>query len=716
MGNFIKNKEVLIKTGLFYEYSGAIKIALKIYLLSLKNFYVKAKINIRLICCFFWLSEFKKFTLNFFKNNRTLDWLSIDWFFFYFKYSQYMGNHQFPLELLKKYKNILNYNSVTYKKFSNKFDLNMCFLNNYLRILSFNTSRISEMLKIARFFFKARKCYQEEKKEFLIMNRILEYFQNKFNFNSKVRNLFFSNNFEKKNKLPFLEEILKYSENLTEQEQNIIDQFKENITIDMKLYLARNKDNTELYSKSGENTLVTSKILKKFFNSSDSYCCFNRNLKRKINFILKFKKKLHNIRSQVSVMKLVNYYASLDSKNLNLYFFFNHIQKKLKIVRLPLNSFLFDTALKQKKKIITFNRSYILKLNIKAEELYEKKQINIMLKIFLILVLINLKLSLKFRKGDNQKKIIFNEISGKNIFNKKPLNLKKRVMCENIHMNGNLVLLAKILFHKIDKRKIGSNKYIIDKIIKILISNSVLIKTNTLNFRSMFTALASKKKKYIEAYNLLRLQCSTDPYSIQSWQLLSLIEKEIGNPVSKTLRFTLRVIRKNPDSIPGIIFAGNLCSAFGSSGYALAEFFQAYRWKSNSPLLNLSISIQYLNGSRNRRNDFKGLIIILCLSFFFRYKILRLFIVQVILQNNFYSDFLSQEILYNSGRILLFLDLNKKSKINFGSIFKFKKTLSKTRKFCRRSKNYIDLIVQKEALFNYLFLNECIEDREHLFY
>ena len=82
MGNFIKNKEVLIKTGLFYEYSGAIKIALKIYLLSLKNFYVKAKINIRLICCFFWLSEFKKFTLNFFKNNRTLDWLSIDWFFF----------------------------------------------------------------------------------------------------------------------------------------------------------------------------------------------------------------------------------------------------------------------------------------------------------------------------------------------------------------------------------------------------------------------------------------------------------------------------------------------------------------------------------------------------------------------------------------------------------------------------------------------------------
>jgi len=70
-------------------------------------------------------------------------------------------------------------------------------------------------------------------------------------------------------------------------------------------------------------------------------------------------------------------------------------------------------------------------------------------------------------------------------------------MCENIHMNGNLVLLAKILFHKIDKRKIGSNKYIIDKIIKILISNSVLIKTNTLNFRSMFTALASKKKKNI---------------------------------------------------------------------------------------------------------------------------------------------------------------------------------------------------------------------------
>lgn len=216
-----------------------------------------------------------------------------------------------------------------------------------------------------------------------------------------------------------------------------------------------------------------------------------------------------------------------------------------------------------------------------------------------------------------------------------------------------------------------------------------------------------KEKKYTKAYDLLRQQCFDEPYSILYWQLLSFVEKKIGLVVSKTLRFTLRILKKFPDSIPGIAFAGNLCSVFGSNGYALGEFFQAYRWKSNSPFVNLSISIQYLNGSVNRRTKLKGFALLLCLSFYFRYKILRFFIIKVILQGNNFSSVLEMEGLYNSGRILLFLGIHTKAKINFASIFELKKTISTVKKFKRNRKKFIKFALKKEAQFNSIFLDEC---------
>jgi hypothetical protein len=184
---------------------------------------------------------------------------------------------------------------------------------------------------------------------------------------------------------------------------------------------------------------------------------------------------------------------------------------------------------------------------------------------------------------------------------------------------------------------------------------------------------------------------------------LSLVEKEIGIAVSKTLRFTLRIVGKFPNSIPGIIFAGNLCSVFGSSGYALAEFYQAYRWKNNSPFLNLSIAIQYLNGSINRRNISKGIIILLSLCFFFRYKILRYFTIQIILQEDFFSHFLDLEILYNSARILLFLGINYRAKTDFETVFKIKKTVSKSRKFNRNNKKYKESLELETEINLFLF-------------
>lgn len=105
----------------------------------------------------------------------------------------------------------------------------------------------------------------------------------------------------------------------------------------------------------------------------------------------------------------------------------------------------------------------------------------------------------------------------------------------------------------------------------------------------------------------------------------------------------------------------------------------------------------------------KGLRSYYVFVFFFRYKILRYFTSHVILQQNFYSDLLNLEILYNCGRILLFFDINSKARINFESVLNFKRTLSRNKKLNRNRKKCSDRVVRGETVYNSLFLGECME-------
>ena len=427
------------------------------------------------------------------------------------------------------------------------------------------------------------------------------------------------------------------------------------------------------------------------------------------NFISKFDQKRYNFIFSKLILKTLTQYVSLDKKNTESYFMFTQIQKKLKIQGRRIKPLVLKSNSKTRKKLVDFNKDYISNLNSRTEELYQKKKINMLLKVSLILILISFRFSLTVKKGGNFRKIIFNENSNKKILLNGNIKLKQENVFKTSDFNGILFLFYKLLAYKTLEKKTNLKRFTANKIINIFASNNFLTKLNWFNFRPVLIISAIKKKKYIKAYNLLRSQCYETPYSIHSWQLLALVEKEIGSAVSKTLRFTLRIIKNFPDSVPGIMFAGNLCSFFGSNGYALSEFFQAYRWKSNSPFLNLSISIQYLNGSKNRKNNSKGLTILLCLCFFFRYKILRYFTLQVILQQNFYSDLLNLEILYNCGRILLFFDINSKAKVNFESVLNFKRTLSRNKKLNRTRKKCSDWVVRRETVFNSIFLDECVE-------
>ena len=202
-----------------------------------------------------------------------------------------------------------------------------------------------------------------------------------------------------------------------------------------------------------------------------------------------------------------------------------------------------------------------------------------------------------------------------------------------------------------------------------------------LNLKIIILILTIQKKKFKKAYEYCRTLCLKNPNSMEYWFTLSMIEKKTSFAVSKTLRFTLRILKKNPTSIPGMIFAGNHCSFYGSYGYALAEYFQAYRWKKDSSFLNFCIHVQYLLRSLNRRNKAPEHMILMSISFFFHYKMIRSYTIEAYLKRTKNSAPLKIEIFYNKARLYLFLG------INYLSVKNFTIALRKKRSFNSITKN-----------------------------
>lgn len=710
----LTRKKLYIQTGLQHEYSGKVRTSLKIYMISLKTFYLKSKINSRLFCCCHWVNLLKKRSLNLIKLNYLINWFNLDTISFLHKYYQYTGQFSLSLDLIERYASFTGQKFLKNNGSFNKFNFNIYIFNNTTRLLILVKNKLSKILNISKIFHKIRNNIDSSKTGFWITCRILIHFKTKFKGINKFENLSLNcKRLREKNEIPRIIELLAYSEKHISTVQKIYKLIEQFITSDIKFYLSQLKKNSFLRSPVLGEFSILINMFRKFLNLVDSYSNFNRNLKNKLIFIIKLQKKACDFEVQKLMVKMINYIVSFNKRNPTELYKFLQIQQKLGIRKNTPNPLLFIPTVKIEKKLINLNKEIIIKLNLTTEESYEKKKINTLLKISLMLILTNFKLSVLFRSGGNYKKLIFGEDPVKKVlFNKQNTSKSENV---NIITNENFHLLYKILIHRVLKRKSTQKKFLSDKILESVITSKIFAKFNQTHLKPTFIILAIKKKKYVKAYNLLRLYCSNTPNSVQSWQLLSLVEKEIGISVSKTLRFTLRIIKKFPDSLPGIIFAGNLCSIFGSNGYALAEFFQAYRWKNNSPFLNLSISIQYLNGSINRLIRSKGRAILLCLCFFFRYKILRYFIIHIILQKNCYTDSLYLEILYNSGRILLFMGLNSGAKLNFESLINHKKTISKTRKFNRDRKKYIKSIITKESLLNSFLLDECTETGTNFF-
>ena len=700
-----KNKKLYIKAGLYYEYSGFLKISIKVYLIFIKTYFFSSILGIRFLCCCHWLNLFKKRILLFFKNNKLVNQENFESLLFKQKYYQYLGDFQNAINLQRKLNTINPFQLGDMGNLFYKNNYKNFILNNFLRLLLLEKNRTLKGFNLQKFLKKMK--VNNSKKEIWVTNRVIIQFKNKYDVNVSSKNFSWDLKiFEKKFNTPILSEIITNFNSELKPKENIIKLFTNLNSLDLKLYMTIIKKKIFLENIVNLNFRNSKNNFAFYLRFNDSYYCLNRNFKSKIYQILKSDRDSYHSIDQILILKTIYHYAIIDKKNLKPYHYFTKIQRRLGLGK---NTFKFRflfPSIKIEKKGVNFDEKYNIKLNLATEKFYEKKKISALFRLCLFNILINFRLSLIFKDGENYKKIKFNSDINQKVYLEEEIK-KKKDFIKILKKNEILLLFYKILIYKIVKKKNLQKKLLIDKILEIFVSRYIFKKLNLFQLKTALIVIILRKKKYTKAYNLLRQQCFDEPYSIQFWQLLSIVEKKIGLVVSKTLRFTLRIIKKFPNSIPGITFAGNLCSVFGSGGYALAEFFQAYRWKNNSPFLNLSISVQYLNGSVNRRTKLKGLSLLLCLSFYFRYKILRFFIIKVILQENYLSSYLNLETLYNSGRILLFLGIHNKAKVNFKSIFELKKTVSTVKKFKRNRKNFMKFAIIKEAHFNSFILDEC---------
>mmetsp|Transcript_37596 Transcript_37596/g.118695 ORF Transcript_37596/g.118695 Transcript_37596/m.118695 type:complete len:256 (+) Transcript_37596:35-802(+) len=211
--------------------------------------------------------------------------------------------------------------------------------------------------------------------------------------------------------------------------------------------------------------------------------------------------------------------------------------------------------------------------------------------------------------------------------------------------------------------------------------------------------------EYKFSYNLIRKLCLRFSDSTKYWHYFSEIQKKIGFSLSKTLKYSLRILKKNPFTLPGIIFTGNLCSDFGSKGYAVSEYLQAYRYEKNSSLINLLISIQYLSSCLNRKNFFSDFSFIIAYSFFFRYINIRRYTIQYLKLKIYKSKLLKSEHHLNKSVFFDIIGLNKNSG---NELKKSIYILSRSRNFCliNRKSQFDKFTNLRQKYKNNLLINE----------
>jgi hypothetical protein len=353
MKNSLDRKKSYLRAGILYEYSGALKISLKIYFISLKTFYFKSKINARLFCCFHWINLLRKRSFNLIKKHKLINCFNNDSLSFFLKYYQYTGSFILAIDLLKKNKGLIHFGLIF-----KRFNCNVYIFGNIIRLVLLTNNNFLDMSNIRRLFHKIKKKHGIKKKELWIINRSLINFKNKFRRYITIKNILHDlGNNEKKFNQPLLMKTILESNCVFDEEKNKILKLSEYIVSDLKLYLNEYKNSSSSFLKFQQTSFPELEIFCSFLIFNDTYSHFIRNL----NDGLRFLKKCKN-NTQKFILKIFKKYALLEKRDIEPYLLFLKIQKKLGLKKNPLGSVLFIPTSNVKKKLVKFNKEYILKL------------------------------------------------------------------------------------------------------------------------------------------------------------------------------------------------------------------------------------------------------------------------------------------------------------------------------------------------------------------
>jgi hypothetical protein len=671
-------KSILYKTiALMSEYTGNLKTALKFYLIFIFLNTVDLELSVRYSILIFWNDG--KYFPNYMLLKSIIKYNLFHVEIISFKAKILEQNKHFK-QATQIWKNFLQRNLI----FSNKKIQNENYGGLYLYCLllwirnikkSFGSNFYNlELLKSIYFYYKRMKS--NSKVSYIVIRLLIcPILKINLSKNSSPNSISFFN-LVSCNRQPYFVKIIKKISRIYPYNSNIV--FFKNF---LNIFSVHIKWYTLFGIRLNENRNFLSILPRKnclyeyFFKSCESYNIFARIPKRKLILYSKLAtlKKSSGFISQSLILykKIVEKW----SENLEPIIIIKKICKKLSNIKKSFKNFVKYLKKKIRKRLNFTKKKNARKINLKnlmdkAEEFLQEKKMTGLCRLTLLILSIDFQNSIFYSKYNQLScaKLLEADLAKQKykFLTKKNFDIQE-CLTKKIEKLGykksNFFFenLIEIVFTFIFKEKIA----LTNKKTNFFILNRLCFRKAGIKLKFILLSLAFKKKKYKKAYEYSRLICLENPNSLASWHILSKIEKQVGFAASKTLRFTLRLLKKYPNSIPGIIFAANHCSIFGSYAYSLAEYFQAYRWKKGSSFLNFSIYLQYLHKSLNRRNQNPEYTIILSLCFFFNYKTIRIFTSETCLKRSKKSISLKMEVLFNQAKLYLFLDLKYLALITF---------------------------------------------------
>ncbi|KYQ89004.1 transcription factor IIIC-gamma subunit [Tieghemostelium lacteum] len=152
--------------------------------------------------------------------------------------------------------------------------------------------------------------------------------------------------------------------------------------------------------------------------------------------------------------------------------------------------------------------------------------------------------------------------------------------------------------------------------------------TNHLNshqLKYLFVGMACEAENYMLAFKSVKYVCRLKPYSNMIWNLFNrIISNYGGSSYPSQNRFLTVLALEFPRSIPISIIIGNSNRISGNSNAALYEYFRAFKYQPDEPLIHLLVGTLILSNVMNRRIANRHKLAITAFAFIYKYKSLRI--------------------------------------------------------------------------------------------